>query len=126
MLPNKSSSTRNGFHIIEKGVPWNSQIAQVIDTDIGDPLQTDSKAVLLKTTLTCLIEHKRKEVELVPSQGLDPYRLVFLVPEAGCMLPKEKYTHNLCSYGIRERSGFAHDTSDKKVSALCFSASCLC
>lgn len=53
---------------LAKGAPWKPPTTQAIPKDIGLSWQTDSEALLLKTALTYLIEHR--EVKLVPSQSL--------------------------------------------------------
>lgn len=63
------TSARNGFHLnkllIKKGLHGKSQTFQVVANAADCFSQTTvSKALLLKTTLACLIDHSR--VELMP------------------------------------------------------------
>lgn len=69
------------------GVPWKSPNNQAVAKTMGCSLQTDSRALLPRTTPTPLIE---QEVKLVPTWNLHPYILVSLVYSR---LPKEKYKH---------------------------------
>lgn len=73
MPSSKTSSARNGLPLVEslaKGVLWTpTQTSQVISKAISCPLQSDAKALLLKTSL--LFKHRK--VKLVPNWKLHHY-----------------------------------------------------
>lgn len=84
---NEASSTEIGLHIIEllvKWVPWEPP--NNIDYCQVSWLQRDCKARLLKTAMPQLTEHG--EDELVPTQSVRSYELVFMVLE--CTLQSTK------------------------------------
>lgn len=92
---NKSSSARNGLHLVEllsKGVPQNSSIIPGYCRGYWFP-QPDDKALLLKTALTSIIECG--EIELLPKQKLLPYSLtITILEDTFCTVPEEKGNHH--------------------------------
>lgn len=89
-------STRIRLQLIEflvKAVPSEFPNTQGVDETISCCTQTDSKAPLLKITLTQLIEHG--ESELVPTQKLHPYILVPLVQKVTLQATKAESKHPL-------------------------------
>lgn len=68
-------------------LPTTQAISKSVD---GSP-KTDSKALLMKTKPTQLMEHG--EVELVSTKDLYHYGLIFMVLEVLCMLQKKKCKH---------------------------------
>lgn len=69
MLPNKTLHIRNGSHFffesLAKGVPRTLQTLQASPNVIDYPPQYDSKALLLKISLTYVIKHQ--EIKLGPN-----------------------------------------------------------
>ena len=60
LYPNETSCTGNELHIIElltKGSHWDQQTTQATPKDIGCFSQTSGMVLLLKTTITYVIEH---------------------------------------------------------------------
>ena len=68
----KSSSCSRGSY-------GNHQTTQAISKSIGGSPHTDSKALVLNTTATQLTKHN--EAELMPTQSLHLYELVFIILE---------------------------------------------
>lgn len=68
MLPNKTPISEMGpifFESLAKGVPRTLQTLQASPNVIDYPPQYDSKALLLKISLTYVIKHR--EIKLVPN-----------------------------------------------------------
>lgn len=68
MSPSKLPSSRNVLHLakmLAKHIPYTLLISQTVVKSINYLLQPDVKSLILKTTLTRVIEHG--ETELAPN-----------------------------------------------------------
>lgn len=95
-----------------------SQTTQAVAQTIDCSPETDSKALLLKTAPTPLIENE--DVWLVPTENLHPYALVSLVREgtlqatkSGMETPTQGQTHCL-----QNMTGYNSCGSNQLISGL--------